>query len=175
MIKLIKHILLLLLITHQVNAGYNSKSAEERYVQYIKEILSYTSWSSQTMLDKIKLCIVGDFNDYSVFRGIQGTMLFFSKKPLEILYIKTNINIVTKCNAVFIPEEQQILGKKIIKILKNKPVLTIGENGFAWHGGMISLYSRSKRLKFDINYSAIINSNVLVDTKILELGNIIDQ
>jgi hypothetical protein len=91
-------------------------------------------------------------------------------KPVKIVYFSAPEEI-RDCHLLFIPYSQKKHLLKILSITKKKPILTVGDTkGFARKGVHINFYQSGKKLRFEINPTAIREATLSVDLKFLKLG-----
>ena len=88
----------------------------------------------------------------------------------------TDIHEVTNCYILFISRNYQNHLKDIFSILRDKNVLTVSEiRHFAVHGGMIKLFTRAHKIRFAINYNAVLRANLKMSSRLLRLAQIVDE
>jgi hypothetical protein len=77
----------------------------------------------------------------------------------------------TNCHLLFISSSLTVETEKLLILLKDKPVLTIGEGeDFAQKGGHIRLYLQDNKLRFDINLAALERSGLKMHSQVLKLA-----
>lgn len=78
------------------------------------------------------------------------------------------------CEIVFISASEQANYRKILKLLRGKPVLTVSEiPGFCEHGGAINLKLIDSEIRFEINPAAGERSGLHFSSKLLALAKVI--
>jgi len=80
-----------------------------------------------------------------------------------------------KCDILFVSGINKYEMIQLLSRLKNKPVLTVGDNldEFCEKGGMINFTEKGNRYRFEINNNAALNVNIKISSKLLNLAKII--
>jgi hypothetical protein len=82
---------------------------------------------------------------------------------------------INECHALIIAPTESGRLKEILSITGDKPILSIGDTrGFAEEGVLINLYREGKKVKFEINYSAVKKSGLVFSSKLYKLARIIN-
>jgi hypothetical protein len=96
-------------------------------------------------------------------------------KKIEIKYY-TNQNLDAICHLVFISKSEQDNLGKIISIIKNRPILSVGDTkGFANQGVIINLFFDKNKLSYEINESVLNRSRLTASYLLLMTAKIIHQ
>lgn len=136
----------------------------------IVQIVKFITWPGDKAVDgqkKIEVCVLGEnpiINEQSVFRIASKSSINFS------LVKENNLDKVNShCHALFIGASEGDEYKDALTVLKNKPVLTIGDApDFAERGGMIALSIQGGKPKFIVNKDAISKATLYADPGLLE-------
>lgn len=96
--------------------------------------------------------------------------------PGKTLIIKkcTDPEEIEGCHVLIIggSESNRLAG--ILAITENKPVLSIGDTGgFGKKGVLINLYKSGRKVKFEINFTAVQKSGLIFSSKLYKLARII--
>lgn len=128
----------------------------------IGNIVGFITWPSKQA--KTEVCVLGDNPILSIADSIQ------KKFPSISLVKETNIGkISSHCHAVFIGVAEGDEYKDTLNILKNRPILTIGDApDFAERGGMVMLAYQGGRIKAVINKGVVESSGLRADPLMLE-------
>jgi hypothetical protein len=95
-------------------------------------------------------------------------------KKVILKYI-SNIDDLGHCDLLFIAPSAKSQVKKILKVLGNKPVLTIAQSsGLAAQGIMINLYIEDETIKFEINEKAIKKTGMQVRHLLLQKAKLVN-
>lgn len=83
-------------------------------------------------------------------------------KPCQILFVSRAV-----------PQAQQL---QVIRKMKGKPVLTVGESSsFATDGGCINFFLQSNKIRFEINVEAVKQQQLKVNSKLLAMAKIVGE
>lgn len=79
-----------------------------------------------------------------------------------------------KCHILFVAESESHRLPKVLEILRDAPVLTVGESAdFAAKGGMIGFFVDQNRLRFEINVDAARRAHLDISSKLLNLARLV--
>ncbi|MEZ5690655.1 MAG: YfiR family protein [Rickettsiales bacterium] len=168
-----------------LTASYSQAAVNNEYAikaAMITNMVRFVSWSDA--YDKegnntIDVCVFGDnkLNDYgSVFEKssfVRKQSAGGDKNFLLNLVEENNIfNIASHCRILFISKTEHKRTSDIISLLKDKPILTIGESSrFTDIGGMIEFtLNKDGNIKFVINKKASDKVGLYIDSLLLELA-----
>jgi len=94
-------------------------------------------------------------------------------RRLEIKRSKT-IQDLEKCHILFISGSEKNRVKMIFNGLKGSNTLTVGDmESFAQRGGIINFISVDKKIRFEINVDAAMQTGLKISSKLLKLARII--
>lgn len=78
------------------------------------------------------------------------------------------------CHILFICQSEAARIDEILRAMKNRSILTVGETeGFAKNGGMIRLITERSKTRLRINAEAAKEGNLLLSAKLLKLAEIV--
>lgn len=78
------------------------------------------------------------------------------------------------CNIVFISSSEKEILPQLLEVLRNSPVLTIGDaRDFAQNGVMINLVMDGNKVRFDINAESARRARISISSKLLKLARTI--
>ncbi|EKD26491.1 MAG: hypothetical protein ACD_79C01158G0003 [uncultured bacterium] len=142
---------------------------------YIYNFILFTEWpnlsrETSSSKDFITIGIIGEnpFNDY--FSEVKGKKIESLNKVLTIKELgayEENMNI-NEYEILFISKSEEKNLKKILNLIKGKPVLTISDcPGFIEDGVMINLINKSKFIRWEINYKSVVDSSLKISSQLL--------
>jgi hypothetical protein len=80
------------------------------------------------------------------------------------------------CNIVFVSASETARLDEILHVLKNLPVLTIGETpSFAQRGGIINFIVVDDKIRFEVNVEAAKQADISISSRLLALAKIVPQ
>jgi hypothetical protein len=169
MVKKIAIRMLLLVVT----AGAGLADAVTEYdlkAAYLLNFASYIEWSNPPK--PVKICIYGN-NPFKA--ATIATLLEAKAGQIEADFKYTSqLEQLTDCNIVYLAHSEQASFGKVIAQLRNAPVLIVTDvqDGIP-QGAMINLITESNRLRFEINISTVLASNMKISSKLLKLAKIV--
>ena len=151
----------------------------EEYVlkaAYLERITRFTDWPEEiAMSDTSKpfiIKVIGE-NPFGTTLEQMYSTTKIKNKSVEIDYISKPKEI-DDCHLLFISSSMEKKFPKIIEYTKDKPILTISDTeGFGDKGVLINLYLSEKRLRFEINETAVKESGLEMSYMLLKVAKII--
>jgi hypothetical protein len=129
------------------------------FIEWPEKVLSQTS--------EFIICIYGqDPIEENLRSKIKNSDLKIKNKRVIVKRI-TNIRDINNCHMLFITSSEKYELAKILKAVKNKPILTIGDTGgFVDRGVMIYMYI-DETIKFKVNKISADKSGIYISSKLL--------
>lgn len=176
--KIISVFLLILIYTSSFSFQQNEYVIKSMFIIKAAEFIS---WPKSSGIDKkgstFKICIIGstplkrELEEVTSGKFIQDQIIPGKKikgKKVEIIY-SDDIDSIPECHIVFISKSHSSKLEDIIKILENKPILTVADSeGFASKGVMLNLVIRNNTVKYEINQAAIKKAKLKTDSMFLK-------
>lgn len=171
-------IVLLTLLSGVTSATSNAQSAKktEYYLKagFIINFARLVQWPENTFQNDNSNIVIGIIDP----APFENALNLISKKEVRGKKISVKIcNGATNyddINILFLNTDNNKLRKQIIALIKNKPILTIGESpSFAKNEGIINFYKKNNKLRFEINRIRAQYSNLKISSRLLKLGKII--
>ena len=152
---------------------------DEQYMlkaAFMERFTRLIDWPYESgIYDTTKPFIIGVVGE-NPFGSILENLAMIQKiknKKIEIKYY-THQNFNAMCHMVFITKSEQDNLGKIISIIKNRPILSVGDTkGFAQKGVIINLFFDKNRLSYEINEDVLIHSKLTASYLLLMTAKII--
>ena len=142
---------------------------------YLEKISRFVTWPDA--------CMMNDLNKPFIISIIGKTEL---SENLQLVYSQQEINkkrVIIKeivdykdfegCHILFIAESEKKNIEKIVTITSGLPVLTIGEtDGFSEKGILVNFFEENKKLRFEINETAVLKSQLKMSYYLLNTARI---
>ena len=173
--SLIKHIALILLIgmhapmpeQAQVTREYQLKAA------FLYNFCQFVDWPANAFTRNDEPLIIGVFGDnpfgHYLDETVKGEKI--DQHPIVVKYYDNNEN--GKCHLAFIALNDPEQSSEIVKTLKGKSTLTIGDQRwFLEQDGMIRFVNSDNKIRFQINVDAVKEAGLEVSSKLLRLADI---
>ncbi len=85
-----------------------------------------------------------------------------------------DVKEVKDCQILFISSSEEGRIEQILKALKGKPVLTVGDSeNFAQRGGIIRFLTAQPKIRLRINIDALTESRLTASSKLLRLAEVV--
>jgi len=170
----LKKYILFLFVNFQFILFLNAQSIEYAIkASFIEKFARFTDWQTPIEGDYFGIDVLGE----SPFNGELEKMaqnVKLKNKQIKINYIHKYTEAVG-CQVLFICASEKNRLPQILNFVNNKNILTISDtSGFCKKGVHFNLYvSDAQTIKYEINYTMIKTSNLIVDMHVLNLGKII--
>jgi len=166
-------ILLGVILHAPINAQqYTEYEVRAAYLFNFAKFVQWTEKSFKTPTTSFVIGIYGKNQFESILaKTLQGRTI--NNRNIIIKYYKSKKEI--DCNILFVSELNKLELIELISYLKNKPILTVGDNidEFCELGGMINFTKQHEKQRFEINNNAALRSKLIINSKLLSLAKII--
>lgn len=144
---------------------------------YLYNFTRFVEWPADTHDDanngKIAICLLGDDPFGSALDSIAGKAVKDSK--LKVRRHKT-VDQLHGCHVVFIGNAEKGGLGKILKQLRDKPLLTVGESkNFNRLGGVVRFTLVKNKVHFNIDPDAAERAHLTISSKLLNLATIVRE
>lgn len=174
--KIIFSIVMILLMFSNNLIGI-AKSIEENTVlaALSLNIARFTNWPEIVFAEdnnQLNLCVIGDNIVQESFGNVHNQMI--NGRSLQV-FNRTRQRNFSSCHAVFIQGLDRNHLSQVLLDLKQKPILTIGDDiEFAKAGGMVALQKVDGKIQLNINLTAVKQTGLVISSRILKLANIVN-
>jgi hypothetical protein len=171
-IAIILSLLILPANLHSIEDEYFKKAA------LIKIFTQYIQWpKGSSVKDKSQPFIIGLLGESPINQILEKGMATkkskIKGKKVEVRRF-SQLEGIDKCNILFISNPVRFQLESIIKITRDKPILTIADTeGFAEKGILFNLFINNEQIAFEANISAIRASKLEVASELLSVSKII--
>jgi hypothetical protein len=94
-------------------------------------------------------------------------------RPIQVRRYR-EIADIKECNILFVSRSERDRVPEILSVLKNRPVLTVGDSeAFANRGGMIQFVTDKSRIRLRINLEAAQAANLTISSKLLRVAEVV--
>lgn len=144
-----------------------ARASEEYPIKaaFVLNFLRYISFAEERA--EITLCISGGPSVAEAFAPLS------EKRVRNMRIVVHNVDHSFEgCQALFVAEDAFKSLADELTALRERGVLTIGENsGFNQHGGVIEMHESGNRIRFAINISAARGARLTVSSRLLQLAS----
>ena len=96
-------------------------------------------------------------------------------RPFAVKHLKRGADL-KGCNIVFVSASETAHLDEILHLIKNMPILTIGETpSFAQRGGIINFIVVDDKIRFEVNVEAAKQADISISSRLLALARIVPQ
>jgi hypothetical protein len=148
----------------QASAGeYQVKAA------FLLNFANYVTWPDSTLeRGSFTIGILGEDPFGSALDAIRGKTV---KGKMVVIRKYDDPEEALAADILFISASEQRALPRIVKILRDRPVLTVGDqSGFGSSGVMINLLLLRKRVGFEINLTAAKRAGIEISSQLLKLA-----
>jgi hypothetical protein len=164
---------LLFLLSFPVHLPADS-TAEEYSVKaaFLFHFAQFVEWPSQAFKDgdaPLVYCTIGEDPFHgSLDAALNGKSI--GARPLQVRHLKQPADLHS-CHVVFLGEKEKKLFAAVLELLKNNPVLIVGESErFVQDGGTIGFCLEENKIRFEINLEAAEKARLKISSKLLALA-----
>ncbi len=144
---------------------------------FLYNFAKFVEWPAESFADAQSPIILGilgkDPFGATIDQIIKGKTV--KDRELTIKRFET-IEKLEACHILFISSSEEKRLAKILEILKDSSILTVGEmKQFARSGGMINFTVRESKIRFEINVDTAERAKLKISSKLLKLAKIISD
>jgi hypothetical protein len=157
-------------IYSQVYTEYEVKAA------YIFNFAKFIQWSDDSFSSDDSYFVIGIYGENPFGKVLDRTLKgrsIHNRKWLIKYY--DNPEKIDSCHILYVSDVSKTECLNIIKSIKEKPILTIGNNidEFCELGGIINFTKQYSKYRFEINNNAAIRVKLSISSKLLSLAKIV--
>ena len=141
---------------------------------FIFNFTQFVEWPASALPSDGSPFVIGilgenPFNNY-LEQVISGEKI--NSHPI-VIQRYTKIEDIKTCHILFINLADARKQEQVLAGLKERRILTISEsNSFLQSGGMVRLFTKDNKIKFQVNIEATNAANLVVSSKLLRLADI---
>ena len=167
---LIKALTLLAIALNTAQANTESVPENQLKVALTYNFSRYTEWPETANSEHFNFCILNNTNLATALKKVVGRKT--ANKEIIVLDNPSGDQL-GNCQLIFFGGRDRKYIANILDSIKNKPILTIGElPDFIDNGGIIYLYKKSDKLRFEINPAQAQRSQLKISAQLLQLATI---
>lgn len=140
----------------------------------IVNFIKFVEWPDQLTeqtRDITIIGIIGQDNFGATLDQIEGRSV--GGKQIKIKRLNS-LNGLSECQVLFVSTSESYRTYQILQAIDGNPVLTIGEDeDFTRLGGIIRFYNEKNHIRFEINKTAALKSDLRISAKLLEIARVI--
>jgi len=167
-------IAILALLSLARNVRAEQPTEYELKAAYLFNFVKFVAWPAEAFQSAQEPIIIGVLGR-NPFRGQLQNLVRDKRIKGRRVLVKPfkDLNSLQRCHLLFIADTGSGDLRVLIERLKNSPVLTVSElSGFARKGGMIKLYTRAHKVRFEINHTAVRSAGLEISSRLLRLAKL---
>lgn len=144
---------------------------------YLEKFTRFIEWPVESSLsDTAKPFVIGVINDFPFSTILKEIYKERKIKNRKVLIIPVSgLNNIQTCNLLFISESKEEELFSVLSLTKGRPILTISDTkGFAEKGVLINLYTKLKRIGFEMNETAFLDSGLSPSYLLFNIAKIVN-
>ena len=166
--------LLLCLITF---TGFAQTNVNTLKAVYLEKFSRFVTWPEECMMNDINqpfiISIIGET------KLTENLHLVYSQQEISnkrvIIRVIKDLKEIEGSHILFIAESEKKNIQKLQQITNGLPILTVSETkGFSEKGILINFYEEDKKLRFEINETAVLKSPLKMSYYLLSTARIIE-
>jgi len=137
----------------------------------------FTDWPADAFSSPDAPFIVGILGDNPFGQTMDETMggEKIDRHKILVEYYK-NVADIKDCNMLFICQSEAGQARKILTVLKTRPVLTVADfPNAAGNGVCVQFVTQNNRIRFRINVSAVKDAHLTMSSELLRLADIVSR
>lgn len=141
----------------------------------VYNFLHFVEWPADTLLDKddeITICLIGPNVYGRALKVLEGEVAQGKRLRVRMHTEGWSSVLADTCMVAIFSGKDASEAKKVLPILIDKSVLTIGETpGFLKDGGIIKFSIVNETVQFEINYGVAKKARLNISSKLLRLAS----
>ncbi|MBF0572328.1 MAG: YfiR family protein [Desulfamplus sp.] len=165
-------IITIALAIYSTECGYAAEISEYQIkAAYIYNFTKFIHWPDNAFRDQTAPLVVGVLGE----NDFDGALIPLSSKTvnsraIQIKFFRT-LEDVQECHILYISNSDTVETDSILKELKFRPIVTIGDGEqFAFRGGVIQFVMIRSRLRFILNLANAKINQIQIDAQLLSLA-----
>lgn len=156
-------------------SGYSSSKdlSDKVKAAYLLNFIRYTEWPAPVFSDEkspLLVCLIGTESFKEIMQEAAAIQKI-SERSVVVKRIDDHSTISKECHVVYVGRALVSQDTELMNIIKDKPILTVGESElFANGGGMISFVSEPETIQFLVNLGAAEQAGLKISSRMLSLA-----
>ena len=145
---------------------------------FVEKLTHFVDWPDDSLLADpghvFTLCVIGK----NPFEGSLQKLVSLTKiKGRNILFLELTSPLeVHRCDLLFVSNKLSYPISDILTVIKNRPVLSVGDTpGFAEQGGIVNFFTKKGRLGFEVNLKKAKTLGFNISSRFLKLSRIVNE
>jgi len=170
---------LTLLLLFSTADGQNRREFSEYEVKaaFLFSFIKFVDWPSNAFDDADEPLIIGIVGKDPFGSTLDAIVAGKTIKNRRLTIRRfRDASRIGRCHVLFVGSSARTSTARILRSIRNRHILTVGDaKHFARQGGMINFFTRNRRVRFQINLSAVEKSGLKISSRLLRLADIIKE
>jgi YfiR/HmsC-like len=168
-IRKLSIVLLAWIFCSNVALAAPASEAQTLTIAFLYNFMKLSEWPAEVSTKELTLCVTEAREFGEELDSIKGKPI--QNKTLTVKRLVLGDN-PSGCQLLFLPsEEKPIRMREWLKLIENKPVLTVSDvTGFLDQGGMVNLVSEDNRLQFEVNLELVEKTGIEMSSQMLKIA-----
>lgn len=168
------------LLCHTTLLGQNNHREFSEYeikAAFLIKFIKFVDWPESTFADAQDPIVIGVVGKDPFGRHLQDLVegKTIKSRPVRIRHFRDYLSI-SECQVLFVSRSEKESMNLVLQRIADRHVLTIGDSkNFARKGGIINMYNRNRKVRFQINLSAAEKAGLKISSRLLRLADIIKE
>lgn len=163
---------LVALVSLAVSAGVLAQATRDNDIKaaYLYNFTKFVEWpASASPAEDFNLCVVGDPD---LARALDTIIAGESVNGRRLRRISPSTSDqVRACQILYVGLRQPGLGARLLRVVRDRPVLTVGNSDrFAADGGAIRFVRENDKVRFDVSKDALNRAGLRPSSKLLRVA-----
>ena len=158
--------------TTQYVRGQTTVEESQVKAAFLFHFAQLVDWPADPNSDGNRSLIICVFDDDPQRHELQSTLegKLIGERVLHIRLL-SDPQAIPGCNILFLSRDEGPRQSAILRDLRDRPILTVGESdSFLSDGGMIRFHLEADRIRFDINLAAADSAHLKISSRLLLLA-----
>ena len=141
------------------------------YIYNFAKFTRWPEWIYDSAAAPIQLCVLGEDPFGVALDQLEGKAVGTRKLQVKRY---PRVAVVSDCHVLFISRSELDRLELILRTIEYQPILTVSDiDDFSARGGMITLSTRDRRVRFAVNPHVAASAGLEISSKLLELATIV--
>lgn len=160
----------------------DAKKVQKVKAAYLYNFTKFVEWPTEAFTNNETLFLIGVIGDGDFFSALSSTVQGkrIAKREVKVKLFdwrnQSDRAALDTCQMIFVSDAYSSQMNGILKVLRRRPVLVVGDAPrFAHQGGMIGFIFEKTRIVFEINRKEIERAGLKASAKLLKLARIVES
>jgi hypothetical protein len=144
--------------------------------EFLERFTRFIDWPEDSSVSNrslpFRICVIGK-NPFGEYLKQMAANVKIKGKTVVVTEV-TNLRQIENCEILFISNSEKNRLPDILKITRDKPILTVGDtDGFGHDGVLINFYSTGNFIRFEVNLNSVEQTRLKFSSRLLKLAKLV--